>query len=131
MLRTTPDTTLLAKILEELDQVHDPCSVGAGSPLGLREMGLIRDIRIGAGGEVEVQLRLTSPFCEMIGFLKRESIDKIARLEGVTSVEVTTDSGLAWTPEAMSDSGRAKREERLKHLGIPSLARPGTTPAGH
>jgi metal-sulfur cluster biosynthetic enzyme len=116
----TLSTPLQVEIASELDQIFDPCSVGTGSPMGMVEMGLIRSIDIAPDGRVAIELRLTSPFCEMIGFLKSEALAKVAALEGVNSVVVTSDSGFDWTPDAMSPAGQVKRAHRLEQLGIPT-----------
>lgn len=104
---------LRERILGHLDEVKDPCSVATGEPMGLAEMGLVRSLDISDDGAVSVVLRLTSPFCEMIGFLTSESEAKIASLAGVASVTVQSDSGFDWSPEDMAPHRQLRREERL------------------
>lgn len=111
---------LEGQVLAQLDTIMDPCSVGSGSPMGLVEMGLIKSVRISDDGDVEITLRLTSPFCEMIGFLKSEAIDQITSLAGVATVTVHSDSGLDWSPAAMTSAARDKRCRHLALLGIPT-----------
>lgn len=77
------------RVTAALDEIKDPCSLAAGTPLGLAEMGLVKEIRIGVDGAVAVNLRLTSPFCHMIGFFKTEAIARIGRLPGVVSVTLS------------------------------------------
>ena len=103
-----------ARILGHLDEVKDPCSVATGEPMGLAEMGLVKSVDISEHGAVSVVLRLTSPFCEMIGFLKSEAVAKIAGLPTVASVTVESDSGFDWSPEDMAPHLRQRREERLR-----------------
>lgn len=100
-------------IRARLDEVKDPCSVTAGNPMGLAEMGLIKSTEVSDDGDVSLVLRLTSPFCEMIGFLKSQAEEKVGALPGVRSVTVTTDSGFDWSPEDMSAEQQRRRRERL------------------
>lgn len=123
----TPDHDQIAGAL---DQVKDPCSVTAGSPMGLAEMGMIKTAEVSDDGDVALVLRLTSPFCEMIGFLKSQAEEKIGGLPGVRSVTVSADSGFDWSPDDMSperqqqrrDRLAAVREDALRHRRLPISA---------
>ncbi|MGQ0631280.1 MAG: metal-sulfur cluster assembly factor [Sporichthyaceae bacterium] len=100
---------LRTQIEQRLDAIADPCSVAAGSPIGLAEMGLVRAIDITAGGHVTVHLRLTSPFCHMIGFFTHEATRLIGELPGVTEVTLRADQGLDWSPSMISPTANARR----------------------
>ena len=84
--------------------------------MGLVEMGLVRSVDVTPAGEVTVCLRLTSPFCEMIGFFKNTAVDRIRSLPSVVSVTVETDSGFDWSPEYMSPARQEQRRQRLAAL---------------
>jgi metal-sulfur cluster biosynthetic enzyme len=114
----TETETLRSEVLRILDEIKDPCSVGFGNPMGLTEMGLIRSVDISPDGDVNVCLRLTSPFCEMIGFFKTTAVDKIRELPAVGSVNVEADSGFDWSPEYMSPARQQQRQERLRTLRV-------------
>lgn len=103
-------------ILAELDLIKDPCSLASGVPLGLAEMGLVREVAIGADGSVKVELRLTSPFCHMIGFFKTEAIARIGRLPGVASVDLNADNGLDWSPRDISPAAAERRQRHLQRM---------------
>lgn len=105
-------------VFRVLDEIKDPCSVGFGDPMGLAEMGLIRSVDVSPAGDVNVCLRLTSPFCEMIGFFKTTAVDKIRALPSVGSVVVEADSGFDWSPEFMSPARQQQRRERLRTLRV-------------
>lgn len=109
-----PQAGLRAEVLRRLDEIQDPCSVAGGTPMGLAEMGLVGAVRISPSGDVEIDLRLTSPFCHMIGFMKTEATAKVGSLDGVRSVTVTGDAGLDWSPELISPDAQLRRRERLK-----------------
>ena len=108
--------SLRALITAELDEIKDPCSLAAGTPFGLAEMGLVDEILISDAGEILVKLRLTSPFCHMIGFFKQEATRRIEALPGVTTVSLIADNGLDWSPSRISASAAAKRESQLQRM---------------
>jgi len=114
---------LREQILQRLDDIHDPCSVAGGMPLGLGEMGLVESVEISASGDVEISLRLTSPFCEMIAFMKTEAIARVEALDGVRSVEVTGDAGLDWSPSMMSPDAQRRRRARIDAVQLAAAGR--------
>lgn len=107
---------LVETIRTVLDEIKDPCSLAAGTPLGLSEMGLVREITVGPGGAVGIDLRLTSPFCHMIGFFKSEAMLRVGSLPGVSSVELRADNGLDWSPNDISPTAQARRAVRLREM---------------
>jgi metal-sulfur cluster biosynthetic enzyme len=117
--------TIQDEVLRVLDEIKDPCSVGFGDPMGLVEMGLVRSVDVSPAGEVSICLRLTSPFCEMIGFFKNTAVDRIRSLPSVESVTVEADSGFDWSPEYMSPARQEQRRQRLSALR--ASARAGDT----
>ncbi|MCT2559576.1 iron-sulfur cluster assembly protein [Tsuneonella sp. YG55] len=107
---------LAQAIRTTLDEIKDPCSLAAGTPLGLSEMGLVKDVAVGPAGEVRIDLRLTSPFCHMIGFFKAEAMRLVGGLPGVTSVELHADNGLDWSPNDIAPEARALRAARVREM---------------
>ncbi|BBB14396.1 iron-sulfur cluster assembly protein [Sphingopyxis sp. FD7] len=99
-------------IRRELDTIKDPCSIASGVPLGLDEMGLIDRIDI-VGAAVTVYLRLTSPFCHMIGFFHVEAARLLGAIDGIETVQVIADNGLDWTPSLISAKAQRLRSERI------------------
>ena len=109
---------LRSAILDRLDEIKDPCSAASGVPMGLGEMGLIDAVDISASGDVEVKLRLTSPFCHMIGFMTKEAIAKLEALPSVRSVSVRADNGLDWSPAMISPAAQRRRQQRLDNVQL-------------
>ena len=107
---------LRALITAELDEIKDPCSLASGTPMGLAEMGLVDTIAIENGGTVLVKLRLTSPFCHMIGYFTKEATRHIEGLPGVTGVELQADNGLDWSPSRISPAATARRNQYLDRM---------------
>ena len=106
-------TALAERVRATLDEVHDPCSVGAGFPLGLDEMGLVKDVTVDCG-RVVVDLRLTSPSCYLHSYFIDEIRKHVEPLDGVASVRVVFDAGLEWEPGLMSADVRRRRAQLLR-----------------
>ena len=106
---------LVGLVRAELDQIIDPCSVGAGNPMGLDEMGVIESISIDAG-TCTVRFRLTAPGCLMVGVFREACTSRLTALDGIDAVETVFDSGLDWSPEMMSDSALQRRTQHLLRL---------------
>lgn len=108
---------LREQITAQLDEIKDPCSLAAGTPMGLAEMGLVDAVEISETGAVLVKLRLTSPFCHMIGYFTKEVSRRIKALPGVTAVDLQADNGLDWSPSRISPAATARRDQYLHRLG--------------
>jgi metal-sulfur cluster biosynthetic enzyme len=91
--------------------------------MGLNEMGIVKSISISSAGHVDIQLRLTSPFCEMIAYMSKEAIAKVGRLEGVSAVSVGHDSGLDWDHDMIAPEAQVRRRRRLHLLHELATAR--------
>jgi metal-sulfur cluster biosynthetic enzyme len=107
---------LVDEIHRVLDEIQDPCSVATSVPMGLGEMGIVKSVEVADDGHVEVELRLTSPFCEMINYMRIEAIRKVGELPGVTAVSVCHDSGLDWDHDMIAPDAQARRQRRLLTL---------------
>ena len=107
---------LTEQIHRTLDRIQDPCSVATSVPMGLVEMGLVKSVEVTATGEVTVQLRLTSPVCELLPVMQAEAIRGVGALDGVTAVAVHHDSGLDWDHDLIAPAARHRRELRLSVL---------------
>ena len=110
------DGTLERRMRAALNGIKDPCSLASGVPLGLDEMGLVDRIEFADDGAVTLKLRLTAPFCHMIGFFKTEASRLLSEFPGVTTVAVEADNGLDWSPSRISVEGQAKRAVQLERM---------------
>lgn len=98
-----------------LDRITDPCSVAAGAPAGIAELGLLGHLAVEQrpeGAHVRVALRLTDPVCMMGAAFLASTRELLASLDGVASAEVWLDERSDWTPAEMSAGYRA----RLQHI---------------
>jgi len=112
-----------------LDSIGDPCAVAQGVPMGIGEMGLLDRVHAGPEGEVEIDLRLTSPACMMVGYFKVEAERLALTVDGVRTVTVTSDTGLDWRPHMMGAAARQRRRLALLRRGGPDLGARGRADA--
>ncbi|MGW1711871.1 metal-sulfur cluster assembly factor [Streptomyces sp. NPDC002156] len=122
------------RVREVLNTIVDPCSITAGVPAGMDDMGLISDIRIsddGTGGRrIGVKFGLTDATCMLLGAFSNEAHERLGALPGVTGVEVTLDTEMEWTPDMLAPhyrqrlaEHRAERRARLLPLTAVTSAR--------
>ena len=95
------DTSLEERVVEALKTCYDP-----EIPVDIHELGLIYKVEVKVGGEVEIDMTLTSPACPVAGTLPPEVENKVAALEGVSSAKVTVVWEPVWTPEKMTEAAR-------------------------
>jgi metal-sulfur cluster biosynthetic enzyme len=94
-----------------LNEISDPCSVAAQTPVGLWDMGLVThlDVRDDA---ITLRLRPTFPGCLFIGHLYEQARERLAALAWCSSVELEVDSSTIWTEEDMAPRARQRLEEQ-------------------
>jgi metal-sulfur cluster biosynthetic enzyme len=119
-LRTGGQQNAIAQIRAKLNTIGDPCSVAQGVPMGIDDMGLVRDVQMDEVGNVAIELRLTSPSCHIVGYFDVEAKRRVLGLPGVRSVTVEVDLGLDWRPEMMSEDAKARRRRALEARGAPN-----------
>ncbi len=100
------------RVQAALGDVIDPCSVTAGAPLSVVDMGMITGLRADDEGRVSIGMRATSAMCTMIAGIMKVAEDRVSQVEGVTSVDVTLQSGPMWTEADMTDRGRTALNAR-------------------
>ncbi|MGY0064294.1 metal-sulfur cluster assembly factor [Streptomyces sp. LZ34] len=125
-----------ARVRDVLNGIVDPCSITAGVPAGMDDMGLISDIQVqddGAGGQrVSVKFGLTDPTCMLLGSFANEARERLAQLPGVTGVDVTLDHDMEWTPDLLAPhyqqrltEHRARRRRTLPLLAVTATGQAG------
>ena len=99
-----------ARTVEEaLGRVHDPCSVAAGRPKSLIEMGLVLDWRWTAPGALRVELCVTFTGCTMAPHFVEAARRELSRMAGVETVELDVDTNFFWTPDRMAPDDAPRR----------------------
>jgi metal-sulfur cluster biosynthetic enzyme len=113
-----------AEIRAALDAVLDPCSVVAGAPAGLVQMGLVRALELSegeSGATIRVRIGVTEPGCLMGASFAAQARTQLERLDGVAHVEIELDHASDWMPDDMDrdyqrrlDAVRATRRAALE-----------------
>jgi metal-sulfur cluster biosynthetic enzyme len=109
-----------ARIEALLDEVVDPCSVAAGAPAGLVEMGLIRELEVSRGEEgleVRVVVRVTHPSCMMAPVFLARVQNVVHEQPEVTRIDASLDTGFDWTPNDMSPEYRERLSRHRAAVG--------------
>lgn len=124
------------RVREVLNTIVDPCSITAGVPAGMDDMGLITGIQVhddGAGSQrISVMFGLTDPTCMLLGSFANEARERLFELPGVTGVDVTLDHELEWTEDRFAPhyqqrlaEHRAQRRRSLPLLAVTATGRAG------
>lgn len=97
---------LAADVIEDeiravLGRIHDPCSVAAGRPVSVLDMGLVRGWTLDAEGTLTVTFCVTFAGCTMAPHFAQAAERDLARLPGVARVATVIDTDFVWTPELM------------------------------
>ena len=119
--RPTPPTE--AEVFGALRQCFDPCCRQKG--ISVVDMGLIESVAV-AGGDVRIDMVLTSGWCPFAMHLLTDMEQQVAALKRVEKVDVNIVWGPTWTPERLSPDARRKLSlplERLQPLRNARLAR--------
>ena len=105
-----------------LEAVVDPCSVAAGTPLSVRDMGLVRDLAVDDAGRVRLLLCVTGPGCTFVGVMADAARERLSAVRGVSDVDVVLDPDVVWDPSWQSERARAaldaRRERAVVDLGL-------------
>ena len=112
MSGTESEVVETEQVRECLRGIVDPCSAATGSNLNMVEMGLVKEIEV-SRTRVDIEMHLTTPLCHMIPYFKKEAETRVGDLDGVESVELTTDDGTEWTEEYLSEAATRKRQAVL------------------
>jgi metal-sulfur cluster biosynthetic enzyme len=115
-------------IAEILASVPDPCSVAAGAPLGLLDMGLVRSWTIDDEDHLSVILDITSPACMMAGHFILDAETRLAEVPGIRSVSVRVEPSFEWSEERLTPRG-AEILARRRQLARERILGPAATPA--
>lgn len=106
-------------IRSAIETVYDPCSVNAGAPINVVDMGLILGWSVGADRRVDILMRLTSPGCTLAPSFMHRIEQAVGSVEHVVSAKVTVTGLSLWSEDDVaSESLRRLREVRQKSLSI-------------
>jgi metal-sulfur cluster biosynthetic enzyme len=100
------------EVRDLLNTIVDPCSVAAGAPAGLGDMGLIRAVEVD-DHTVSVTIGLTEPGCMMSASFVVRARELLAAQPGVEAVAVELEQDCDWSP-ALLDSHYAHRLDAVR-----------------
>jgi metal-sulfur cluster biosynthetic enzyme len=107
-----------------LNQVLDPCSVVAGVPAGLVDMGLINHVAITfmssgdlSNCQVSVTLQLTEPGCLMAHAFIPAIHNAVKKLPGAPQSQVRLDPHAVWDESCMTPDYRARLNQHRNPTG--------------
>lgn len=108
------EAELRRRIEMTLNAIIDPCSEAAGAPVGLVDMGLVRDVELTVtddGVAAHVVIGVTEIGCIMAAPFLHDAQRRLDELEDLATVEVVQDQAFDWVPEDMAPAYR----EHLAH----------------
>ena len=98
---TINETIIEAQVVEALRTCFDP-----EIPVNIYDLGLIYDVKVGADGNVAVQMTLTSPHCPAVQSLPAEVEEKVKAVQGVTDAKIDLVWDPPWDQNKMSEAAR-------------------------
>lgn len=88
------------RISTALAAVHDPCSVAAGRPTSIIDMGLVLDARI-EGATLHVTFCVTFAGCTMAPHFVEAARAELLKIDGIARVETRIDTSHVWEPRPL------------------------------
>jgi metal-sulfur cluster biosynthetic enzyme len=110
-----------AEVRARLNAIVDPCSLAAGAPAGIDEMGLVRAVDVDAtpgGAVIRIRIGLTEPGCMIGASFVTRAHECLESLPDVASVKVTLEHDCDWTPADL-DAAYAKRLHAVREARRP------------
>ena len=89
------------RVVEMLRTVFDP-----EIPVDIYSLGLIYNIDVTDGGDVNVDMTLTAPNCPAAGFIVEDARLKLESIEGVENVNINIVFEPEWTKDMMSEEAK-------------------------
>ena len=100
---TQKDTVTKEQVLERLKEVYDP-----EIPINVVDLGLIYDVQVNEDNEVNVLMTLTAPGCGMGPYIAQQAEWAISEIEALEDVNVEMVFDPPWSPDMLSDDGKAQ-----------------------
>ncbi|MCU4156343.1 DUF59 domain-containing protein [Carboxylicivirga sp. A043] len=97
---------LEGEIINVIKTIFDP-----EIPVNVYDLGLIYEIDVNEEGKARIVMTLTSPNCPVAESLPEEVQEKVASIDGITSVDLNLTFDPPWTKDMLS-------EEALLELGL-------------
>lgn len=92
---------LEAEIVAALRTVNDP-----EIPVNIYDLGLIYEVDISLGGQVDIRMTLTAPACPVAGMMPGMVEAAVRRVPGVSDVQVELVWDPPWTRDRMTEEAQ-------------------------
>lgn len=89
---------MMERIVEAIKTCYDP-----EIPVDIWELGLIYRVDVNDGGDVAIDMTLTSPMCPVAGELPQQVQEAVQTADGVTTCKIDLVWEPPWRPDMMSD----------------------------
>ena len=99
---TSTSTLTKENVLEALKDVFDP-----EIPVNVVDLGLVYDLKVDEG-DVDVKMTLTFAGCGMGPYISQQAEWRIAEMDDVEDVNVEMVYDPPWTPDMISEEGKAQ-----------------------
>ena len=90
------------RVREALRDVYDP-----EIPINIVDLGLIYDLQVNESSEVMIRMTLTAAGCGMGPYIAQQAEWAVAELEGVKDVQVELTFDPPWSPDLITEEGKA------------------------
>ena len=90
------------EVMEALRDVYDP-----EIPINVVDLGLVYDCQV-TEGDVDIKMTLTFAGCGMGPYIAQQAEWRIAEMEGVEDVNVELVYDPPWTPDMITEAGKAE-----------------------
>lgn len=106
-----PTAGAVGPVVDELlSTVMDSCSVAAGNPISIVDMGLVQDSHLDDDGTLVVVLRGTFPGCTMLPHFAEAAQRELSAAFDRVEIRLSTDT--SWSPGDLAPEARAALERR-------------------
>ncbi len=94
-------TALESKIINVLKNIYDP-----EIPVNIYDLGLIYNIDLDEGNNVEIEMTLTAPNCPIADQILQEVEHQVKNIDGVNQTKVNLVFDPPWDKDMMSDEAK-------------------------
>jgi FeS assembly SUF system protein len=91
----------VSRIIDAMKTVKDP-----EIPVNIYDLGLVYEIRLINGKQVDVKMTLTSPACPVAQSLPAQVEDAIKAVDGIDDAKVNVVWDPPWTKDRMTEEAR-------------------------
>ncbi|MUV85551.1 DUF59 domain-containing protein [Natronomonas sp. CBA1123] len=98
-------------VVQQLEEVLDPCSCNTASPVSIVELGLVEEIQV-EDRSVSIRLLPTSPMCLYMGQIMRDAEREVQKIDAIDDVdiEIINATEKMWRPERLSEDLKKARD---------------------